>query len=135
MSKTWSEMLVAPHIAAAARARPAPPAPLTHHRPARRLRTHEGGHGFVREPREELYLLAVGNLVSQRTFYESGQDRDDRYTRLVRDLAVRDPGWTAGLRGGSAPRETCGRRPWWARPRTYGPGWRPGPPRARPTAP
>ncbi|GLX40348.1 RNA-binding protein [Streptomyces roseochromogenus] len=94
MSKTWSEMLVAPHIAAAARARPAP---LTHHRPARRLRTHEGGQGFVREPREELYLLAVGNLVSQRTFYESGQDRDDRYTRLVRDLAVRDPGWTAGL--------------------------------------
>lgn len=91
----WPEMLVAPHISAAARAVP-PPRPR--HRPASpQLRTHEGGPAFVREPREELFLLAVGNFVSQQTFYESGEERDDRYTRLVRELAVQDPAWTAGL--------------------------------------
>ncbi len=91
----WPEMLVAPHISAAARAVP-PPRPR--HRPASpQLRTHEGGPAFVREPREELFLLAVGNFVSQQTFYESGEERDDRYTRLVGELAVQDPAWTAGL--------------------------------------
>ncbi|MFE5733263.1 TROVE domain-containing protein [Streptomyces sp. NPDC056528] len=60
-------------------------------------RTHEGGPAFTREPREELFLLAVGTFVSQRTFYESGEERDDRYTRLVGELAVEDPVWTAGL--------------------------------------
>ncbi|WP_405977041.1 TROVE domain-containing protein [Streptomyces sp. NBC_00158] len=88
-------MLVAPHIAAAARSAPAP---LVHHRPfGARRRTYEGGLTFVREPREELFLLAVGNFVSQQTFYESGADRDDRYARLVGELAVQDPEWTAGL--------------------------------------
>ncbi|MFI6642742.1 TROVE domain-containing protein [Streptomyces sp. NPDC050504] len=59
--------------------------------------TYEGGPAFVREPREELFLLAVGNFVSQRTFYESGGERDGRFTRLVGELAVREPEWTAGL--------------------------------------
>ncbi|MEU2061063.1 TROVE domain-containing protein [Streptomyces sp. NPDC013455] len=88
-------MLVAPHVAAAARSQP----PQRHpHRPARPgSRTHEGGPAFTREPREELFLLAVGNFVSQRTFYETGEERDDRYVRLVGRLAVEDPEWTAGL--------------------------------------
>ncbi|MFE5589066.1 TROVE domain-containing protein [Streptomyces sp. NPDC056549] len=60
-------------------------------------RTHAGGAAFVREPRDELFLLAVGNLVSQQTFYESGPERDARYTRLVGELAVQDPEWTASL--------------------------------------
>jgi hypothetical protein len=91
----WSEMLVAPHIAATARS-PRPPQP--HATPARpALRTYESGPAFVREPREELFLLAVANFVTQRTFYESGEERDDRYTRLVGELAVQDPVWTAGL--------------------------------------
>ncbi|MEU6772957.1 TROVE domain-containing protein [Streptomyces sp. NPDC046759] len=63
------------------------------------LRTHEGGRGREREPRSELFLLAISNFVSQDTFYECGADRDDRFTRLVRDLAVSDPEWTAGLLG------------------------------------
>ncbi|GAA4918915.1 TROVE domain-containing protein [Streptomyces coeruleoprunus] len=88
-------MLVAPHVAATARSLPAP---QHHHRPARRdFRSYPGGPAFVREPREELFLLAVGNFVSQQTFYESGEERDDRYTRLVGELAVQDPVWTAGL--------------------------------------
>ncbi|MEU3727221.1 TROVE domain-containing protein [Streptomyces sp. NPDC031705] len=88
-------MLVAPHVSAAARS--LSPPPLRHGTTPPGLRTYEGGPAFVREPREELFLLAVGNFVSQRTFYESGEDRDGRYARLVGELAVQDPVWTAGL--------------------------------------
>ncbi|MFF8615360.1 TROVE domain-containing protein [Streptomyces sp. NPDC015350] len=102
-------MLVTPHVSSAARSQPRPqhrsqplllPLPRSQpgHGPAGPgLRTYEGGPAFVREPREELFLLAVGNFVSQRTFYESGEERDDRYIRLVGELAVQDPVWTAGL--------------------------------------
>ncbi|MEU5170520.1 TROVE domain-containing protein [Streptomyces mutomycini] len=89
-------MLVAPHVSAAART-PADPGLRLRCPAGQALRTHEGGPAFVREPREELFLLAVGNFVSQQTFYESGQERDDRYARLVGRLAVEDPAWTAGL--------------------------------------
>ncbi|MEV6397494.1 TROVE domain-containing protein [Streptomyces sp. NPDC051907] len=65
----------------------------------RTLPTHQGGTGAERDARSELYLLAVANFVSQQTFYESGDDRDDRFTTLVRKLAVEDPEWTAGLLG------------------------------------
>ncbi|WP_217207654.1 TROVE domain-containing protein [Streptomyces sp. AC550_RSS872] len=61
------------------------------------LRTYEGGRGRQRDARSELFLLAVANFVSQQTFYESGGDRDDRFAGLVRELAVTDPVWTAGL--------------------------------------
>ncbi|MFI8188150.1 TROVE domain-containing protein [Streptomyces sp. NPDC085946] len=63
------------------------------------LRTHEGGRGRERDARSELFLLAVSHAVSQDTFYETGDDRDDRFARLVRELAVADPSWTAGLLG------------------------------------
>ncbi|MER7000463.1 TROVE domain-containing protein [Streptomyces sp. NPDC000410] len=89
-------MLVAPHVSAAAAA--LPPSPRLPHRPAGPdIHTYPGGPAFVREPHEELFLLAVGNFVTQRTFYESGEERDDRYARLVGELAVQDPVWTAGL--------------------------------------
>ncbi|MYS41813.1 TROVE domain-containing protein, partial [Streptomyces sp. SID5998] len=65
----------------------------------RALRTYEGGRGHERDARSELFLLAVSNMVSQQTFYESAGDRDDRFARLVRELAVADPSWTAGLLG------------------------------------
>lgn len=60
-------------------------------------RTHEGGTGFLRTEKSELFLLAVSNFVSADAFYEKGGDRDDRYTQLIRKLAVEDPTWTAGL--------------------------------------
>jgi hypothetical protein len=63
------------------------------------LRTFQGGRGRERDPRSELFLLAVSHFVSQRTFYENGVDRDDRFARLVRELALTDPSWTAGLLG------------------------------------
>ncbi|MFF3604084.1 TROVE domain-containing protein [Streptomyces sp. NPDC002463] len=90
-------MLVAPHVSAAARAMP-PSSPRLHHSPAGpEFRTHASGPAFVREPRDELFLLAVGNFVGGQTFYESGEQRDARFTRLVGELAVEDPEWTAGL--------------------------------------
>ncbi|WP_405815523.1 TROVE domain-containing protein [Streptomyces sp. NBC_01390] len=63
------------------------------------LRTHQGGRGRERDERSELFLLSIANFVAQKTFYESGEDRDDRFTALVRRLAVTDPAWTAGLLG------------------------------------
>ncbi|MDX3572108.1 TROVE domain-containing protein [Streptomyces sp. ID05-47C] len=65
----------------------------------RTLRTGQGGRGHERDARSELFLLAVSHFVTQKTFYETGGDRDDRFVRLVRELAVSDPSWTAGLLG------------------------------------
>ncbi|MBT2477795.1 TROVE domain-containing protein [Streptomyces sp. ISL-94] len=76
---------------------PAPPTSPV--RSTRRSRTREGGPGRERDARSELFLLAVANFVTQRTFYESGEARDDRFGALVRRLAVEDPAWTAGLLG------------------------------------
>lgn len=61
--------------------------------------TFEGGTGHLRDAKSELFLLAVANFVGTDTFYEKGGDRDDRYTQLVRHLAVTDPDWIAGLLG------------------------------------
>ncbi|WP_405762580.1 TROVE domain-containing protein [Streptomyces sp. NBC_00045] len=81
-------------------AAPAAAAPTSPVRSTRgRAANHQGGPGFVRDPRSELFLLAVANFVTQRTFYESGEARDDRFCALVRRLAVEDPAWTAGLLG------------------------------------
>ncbi|MFC9296360.1 TROVE domain-containing protein [Streptomyces sp. NPDC057011] len=74
-----------------------PITPTSPVRSTRRARTHEGGPGHERDPRSELFLLAVANFVTQQTFYESGTSRDDRFGALVRRLAVEDPAWTAGL--------------------------------------
>ncbi|MFK4067742.1 TROVE domain-containing protein [Streptomyces sp. NPDC029674] len=65
----------------------------------RTTRTYQGGPGHLRDARSELFLLAVANFVSQQTFYETGDRRDDRFAALVRRLAVEDPQWTAGLLG------------------------------------
>ncbi|AUG79034.1 RNA-binding protein [Kitasatospora sp. MMS16-BH015] len=63
----------------------------------RRTVNHEGAVGHLRDAKSELFLLAVANLVGQDTFYERGGQRDDRYTALVRELAVAEPEWTLGL--------------------------------------
>lgn len=77
--------------------RPAVHSPVT--TTGERTRTHEGATGHVRDARSELFLLSVSNFVSADTFYEKGGDRDDRFTQLVRQLAVEDPEWTVGLLG------------------------------------
>ncbi|MFD9124644.1 TROVE domain-containing protein [Kitasatospora sp. NPDC059571] len=77
------------------RSKTAPTSPVT--TTGRRTANHEGGAGHLRDEKSELFLLAVANLVGQDTFYERGGARDDRYTALVRSLAVSDPAWTLGL--------------------------------------
>ncbi|MEV6621968.1 TROVE domain-containing protein [Amycolatopsis sp. NPDC051106] len=57
--------------------------------------THEGGAGYARDARSELFLLAVTNMVGEHTFYESAGARDARYTALVHAATLEDPQWTA----------------------------------------
>ncbi len=62
-------------------------------------RTHEGGAGFARDAKGELFLLAVANLVGENTFYETAGHRDSRYETLIGQVAVEDPQWMAGFLG------------------------------------
>jgi hypothetical protein len=55
--------------------------------------THEGGAGFARDAKSELFLLAITNMVGENTHYESGADRDARFINLVRVVAVEDFDW------------------------------------------
>lgn len=59
--------------------------------------TYEGAPGYARDEKSELFLLAVTNMVSENTFYETGGERDSRYAQLVRTVAIVDPTWTAGF--------------------------------------
>ncbi|MGI5237811.1 TROVE domain-containing protein [Dactylosporangium sp. CA-139066] len=60
-----------------------------------RITTAEGAPGFVREPKAELFLLAVSNMVGEDAFYEAAGERDDRFRALVARVAVADPEWFA----------------------------------------
>ncbi|MER5728491.1 TROVE domain-containing protein [Streptomyces sp. NPDC002138] len=77
----------------------APAAPRSPVRSTAPAVTARGGQGRLRDARSELFLLAVAHFVTQQTHHEDAADRDDRYTALVRRLAVEDPRWTAGLLG------------------------------------
>lgn len=56
-------------------------------------KTHQGGQGYVRDAKSELFLLAVTNFVGEDTFYEQAKDRDNRYVQLVHKLALEEPLW------------------------------------------
>ncbi|MCW6003785.1 TROVE domain-containing protein [Micromonospora sp. CPCC 205371] len=62
-------------------------------------KTFEGAPGYARDAKSELFLLAVSNMVGEQTFYEKAGDRDDRFGRLVRDVALADAGWMLGFLG------------------------------------
>lgn len=55
--------------------------------------TYEGGVGFARDAKSELFLLAVTNMVSEGTFYEGAKERDKRFRDLIRKVALEDPSW------------------------------------------
>ncbi|GAB3872864.1 TROVE domain-containing protein [Dactylosporangium cerinum] len=67
--------------------------------------TYEGGPGYARDLKSELFLLAVTNMVGEQTFYEPAGDRDERYRQLIAAAAVKHPQWTVRflrwLRGGA----------------------------------
>ncbi|MEV6713931.1 TROVE domain-containing protein [Lentzea sp. NPDC051208] len=78
------------------RARPAATSPVTT-APVPTGVTHEGGDGYARDTKSELFLLAVSNMGGEDTFYESGSQRDNRFAQLVHKAALADPEWTARL--------------------------------------
>lgn len=55
--------------------------------------TYEGGLGFERDAKTQLFLLAVSNMVRQGTFYESASDRDNRFKALAHQVTSEDPEW------------------------------------------
>lgn len=54
--------------------------------------THEGGAGYARGPKSELFLSAVSSFTDD-SFYESESDRLTRQRDLVRIVAVTNPEW------------------------------------------
>ena len=60
-------------------------------------KTHQGGQGYKRDAKSELFLLAVTNFVGEDTFYENAKKRDDRYTALIHSVALEDPKWMINL--------------------------------------
>jgi hypothetical protein len=58
---------------------------------------HEGATGYTRDLKSELFLLAVANMVGEKTFYEKAGDRDTRLVELVHRVAITEPEWTAAF--------------------------------------
>lgn len=56
--------------------------------------THEGGPGFARDPKAELFMRATAVFAGEGSFYETGRQADARIIELVRKLAVEDWDWT-----------------------------------------
>jgi hypothetical protein len=77
-----------------AHARPNVHAPITASR-AEGKRTFQGGQAFSRDARSELFVLAVANMVSEHTFYESASARDARFEGLIHLVAIQHPEWMA----------------------------------------
>ena len=55
--------------------------------------THEGHAGYKTDIKTELFRLAVTNMVGEDTFYESGENRDDRFRNLIHAVTAEDPDW------------------------------------------
>jgi TROVE domain len=61
-------------------------------------RTYEGHAGYVPDAQSELYRLGVNLFAGgENTYYESGKNRDTRFSDLVSQLAVEDPGFVGGF--------------------------------------
>lgn len=55
--------------------------------------TYEGGVAYSRNAKSELFLLAVSNMVSEKTFYEGADERDARFRDLIATVTREDPDW------------------------------------------
>lgn len=67
--------------------------------PTRTALTYEGGQGFLRSEKQELFLLAVTNMVGEETFYEGKGVRDVRFNTLIKNITKEDPAWIAEFVG------------------------------------
>lgn len=59
--------------------------------------TYEGAPAVGLDLKSELFLLAVTNLVSENTFYESASSRDNRFSSLVQKATAEDPDFVENL--------------------------------------
>jgi hypothetical protein len=59
----------------------------------RHTRTYEGTRALNRNPKSELFLLAITNMVAEQTFYETGNARDSRFVKLIHKVTKSDPDW------------------------------------------
>jgi len=62
-------------------------------------RTHEGGTGYARDARSELFLRATASFAGEDSFYEEAAVRDGRMRELVSGLATDADGfaWLQGF--------------------------------------
>lgn len=62
-------------------------------------KTHEGGDGYARDAKSELFLRATASFAGEDSFYEDAAVRDDRLRDLVAGLATDDDGfaWLSGF--------------------------------------
>jgi hypothetical protein len=61
--------------------------------------TSNGAVGFSYENKSALFLLATNSMFGQDKFYESAKQADDRFVKLVREVAKVDPMWMFGFIG------------------------------------
>jgi len=59
--------------------------------------TFEGGPGFARDGRSELFLYAVSRFSGEGSFYEDAKKGDLRYVHLIRQVTAEDPAWVAAF--------------------------------------
>ena len=50
--------------------------------------TNEGGEGYTRSDKSELFLLAVSNFVGEGSFYDNKESVDTRFVDLSRKVAA-----------------------------------------------
>lgn len=62
-------------------------------------KTALGAPGYKRDLQSELFLLAACNLPGEKAFHEGADERVKRFRNLIRDAAIAEPAWTAGLLG------------------------------------
>lgn len=60
-------------------------------------RTYQGAPAHTRDAKSDLFLLGVSNMTGERTFYESADARDARFTTLVTEVALADSPWLCGF--------------------------------------
>jgi hypothetical protein len=59
-------------------------------------RTFEGGAGWKKDYRTDLFLRATASFHDgSKTFYESGEQRDEKLIELARQAAIQDFTWFA----------------------------------------
>jgi hypothetical protein len=56
-------------------------------------KTHEGGAGYARDAKSELFIRATSSFAGEDSFYEAKAVRDDRLRELTASLAVTDEGF------------------------------------------